>query len=159
MSFHRICCLTPINTANATWLSGDDVEPRLCDCPKFVPWHRGPGEYNLTTTNLLLPSHFEGVWGIPPAAGGKQELSNSHYKPLGLSPKKASGFPWSLEAWLGFISVIHFCVLESQFSLNFNTKRGRTSVKGALNLRFIASRVIASRALSSISRPSPTGKR
>ena len=93
----------PINTANATWLSGDDVEPRLCDCPKFVPWHRGPAEYNLTTTNLLLPSHFEGVWGIPPAAGGKQELSNSHYKPLGLSPKKASGFPWSLEAWLGFI--------------------------------------------------------
>ena len=78
----------PINTANATWLSGDDddddVEPRLCDCPKFVPWHRGPAEYNLTTTNLLLPSHFEGVWGIPPAAGGKQELSNSHYKPLGL---------------------------------------------------------------------------
>ena len=73
----------PINTANATWLSGDDVEPRLCDCPKFVPWHRGPAEYNLTTTNLLLPSHFEGVWGIPPAAGGKQDLSNSHYKPLG----------------------------------------------------------------------------
>ena len=93
----------PINTANATWLSGDDVEPRLCDCPKFVPWHRGPAEYNLTTTNLLLPSHFEGVWGIPPAAGGKQNLNNSHYKPLGLSPKKASGFPWSLEAWLGFI--------------------------------------------------------
>ena len=85
------------------WLSGDDVEPGLCDCPKFVPWHRGPAEYNPTTTNLLLPSHFEGVWGIPPAAGGKQELSNSHYKPLGLSPKKASGFPWSLEAWLGFI--------------------------------------------------------
>ena len=93
----------PINTANATWLSGDDVEPRLCDCPKFVPWHRGPAEYNLTTTNLLLPSHFEGVWGIPPAAGGKQDLSNSHYKPLGLKSKKASGFPWSLEAWLGFI--------------------------------------------------------
>ena len=87
-------------------LSGDDVEPRLCDCPKFVPWHRGPAEYNLTTTNLLLPSHFEGVWGIPPAAGGKQDLSNSHYKPLGLSPKKASGFPWSLEAWLGFIFLI-----------------------------------------------------
>ena len=66
----------PINTANATWLGGDDVETRLCDCPKFVPWHRGPAEYNPTTTNLLLPSHFEGVWGIPPAAGGKQELSN-----------------------------------------------------------------------------------
>ena len=87
------------------WLSRDDVEPGLCDCPKFVPWHRGPAEYNPTTTNLLLPSHFEGVWGIPPAAGGKQELSNSHYKPLGLSPKKASGFPWSLEAWLGFIFI------------------------------------------------------
>ena len=87
------------------WLSRDDVEPGLCDCPKFVPWHRGPAEYNPTTTNLLLPSHFEGVWGIPPAAGGKQNLNNSHYKPLGLSPKKASGFPWSLEAWLGFIFV------------------------------------------------------
>ena len=73
-------------------LSGDDVEPRLCDCPKFVPWHRGPAEYNLTTTNLLLPSHFEGVWGIPPAAGGKQELSNSHYKPLGLKSKKSKWF-------------------------------------------------------------------
>ena len=82
----------PINTANATWLSGDDVEPRLCDCPKFVPWHRGPAEYNLTTTNLLLPSHFEGVWGIPPAAGGKQDLSNSHYKPLGLKSKKSKWF-------------------------------------------------------------------
>ena len=86
----------PINTANATWLSGDDddddVEPRLCDCPKFVPWHRGPAEYNLTTTNLLLPSHFEGVWGIPPAAGGKQDLSNSHYKPLGLMSKKSKWF-------------------------------------------------------------------
>ena len=31
-------------------------------------------------------------------------------------------------------------ILESQFSLNFNRKRGRTSVKGTLNLRFIASR-------------------
>ena len=82
----------PINTANATWLSGDDVEPRLCDCPKFVPWHQGPAEYNLTTTNLLLPSHFEGVWGITPAAGGKQELSNSHYKPLGLKSKKRKWF-------------------------------------------------------------------
>ena len=63
----------PVNTANATGL-GDDVEPRLCDCPKFVPWHRGPAEYNLTTTTVLLPSHFEGVWGIPPAAGGKASL-------------------------------------------------------------------------------------
>ena len=74
------------------WLSRDDVEPGLCDCPKFVPWHRGPAEYNPTTTNLLLPSHFEGVWGIPPAAGGKQDLSNSHYKPLGLKSKKSKWF-------------------------------------------------------------------
>ena len=88
----------PINTANATWLGGDDVETRLCDCPNFVPWHRGPAEYNLTTTNLLLPSHFEGVWGIPPAAGGKQELSDSHHKPLVLSffinPIRASDQAW-----------------------------------------------------------------
>ena len=57
----------------------------------------------MSTVSDALSLEIEGVWGIPPAAGGKQELSNSHYKPLGLSPKKASGFPWSLEAWLGFI--------------------------------------------------------
>ena len=57
----------PVNTANATRL-GDDVEPRLCD------WHRGPAEYNLTTTTVLLPSHFERVGEIPPAAGGKGSL-------------------------------------------------------------------------------------
>ena len=49
--------------------------PDFCDCPKCVPWHRGPAEYNLTTTNVLLPSHFEGLWRIPPAAGGSNSLA------------------------------------------------------------------------------------
>ena len=78
----------PVNTANATWL-GDDVEPRLCDCPKFVPWHRGPAEYNLTTTTVRLPSHFEGVWGIPAAAGGKQALQES--KRFSVVPRGLAG--------------------------------------------------------------------
>ena len=72
----------PENSANATCL-GDDVEPRLCD------WHRGPAEYNLTTTNVLLPSHFEGVWGIPPAAGGKQAFQKS--KRFSVVPRGLAG--------------------------------------------------------------------
>ena len=53
--------------------------------------------------------------------------------------------------------------LESQFSLNFNRKRGRTSVKGTLNLRFIIIIIIGSSLLvpsqaSLVRRPLERGK-
>ena len=68
----------PVNTANATWL-GDDVEPRLCDCPKFVPWHRGPAEYNLTTTTVSSRPISRGSGGYPKPPEAKLAFQKSKW--------------------------------------------------------------------------------
>ena len=84
-----------VNTADATGL-GDDVEPRLCGCPKFVPWHRGPAEYNLTQPQMSTSrpiSRGSGGYPQPPEA----KLAFQKSKWFSVVPRGLAGIHWNVE--------------------------------------------------------------